>query len=82
VSLLQPSLQTEEFRDIGAEIFLNPNAALLLRRIGTASNLHDMFGENDPARRRAAIDEIFTEDFVFYEPRASHRLPFGACSAG
>lgn len=25
-------------------------------------NLDDVFGENDPARRRAAIDEIFTED--------------------
>ena len=31
-------------------------------------NLQDVFGENDPARRRAAIDEIFTEDCVFYEP--------------
>ena len=31
-------------------------------------NLNDVFGENDPARRRAAIDEIFTEDCVFYEP--------------
>ena len=31
-------------------------------------NLHDVFGENDPARRRAAIDEIFTEDCAFYEP--------------
>jgi SnoaL-like protein len=31
-------------------------------------NLYDVFGENDPARRRAAIDEIFTEDCVFYEP--------------
>jgi SnoaL-like domain len=30
--------------------------------------LHDVFGENDPARRRAAIEEIFTEDCVFYEP--------------
>ena len=30
-------------------------------------NLHDVFGENDPARRRAAIDEIFTEDCVFYD---------------
>jgi len=28
-------------------------------------NLHD---ENDPRRRRAAIDEIFTEDGVFYDP--------------
>jgi len=37
-------------------------------------NLHDVFGENDPARRRAAIDEIFTEDCVFYDPtRGAHR---------
>jgi hypothetical protein len=31
-------------------------------------NLHDVFGENDPARRRATINEIFTEDCVFYDP--------------
>jgi hypothetical protein len=31
-------------------------------------NLHDVFGENDPTRRRAAIAEIFTEDCVFYGP--------------
>jgi hypothetical protein len=31
-------------------------------------NLHDVFGENDPARRRATVDEIFTEDCVFYDP--------------
>ena len=31
-------------------------------------DLYDVFGENDPARRRAAIDEIFTEDCVFYDP--------------
>jgi hypothetical protein len=36
-------------------------------------NLQDVFGENDPARRRAAIDEIFTEDCVFYEPKGVHR---------
>src|SRR5882724_7231046 len=36
-------------------------------------NLHDVFGENDPARRRAAIDEILTEDCVFYEPRGVYR---------
>ncbi len=36
-------------------------------------NLHDVFGENDPARRRKAIDEIFTEDCVFYEPKGIHR---------
>ena len=33
-------------------------------------NLHDVFGENDPARRRAVIDEIFTEDAVFYDPNS------------
>jgi hypothetical protein len=31
-------------------------------------NLHDVFGENDRARRRAATAEIFTEDCVFYDP--------------
>jgi hypothetical protein len=32
-------------------------------------NLHDVFGEIDPVRRRPAIDEIFHEDAVFYEPK-------------
>jgi hypothetical protein len=37
-------------------------------------NLDDVFGENDPKRRRAAIDEIFTEDCVFYDPtKGIHR---------
>ncbi len=36
-------------------------------------NLEDVFGENDPVRRRAAIDEIFTDDCVFYEPRGTYR---------
>ena len=40
----------------------NTISTLLLR------NLHDVFGEIDPARRRAAIDEIFHEDAVFYDP--------------
>lgn len=38
-------------------------STLLLR------NLHDVFGEGDPVRRRAAIDEIFTDDSVFYDPK-------------
>jgi len=38
-------------------------STLLLR------NLHDVFGEIDPARRRAVIDEIFAEDCVFYDPK-------------
>jgi hypothetical protein len=31
-------------------------------------NLQEVFGENDPARRRAAVDELWTEDSVFYDP--------------
>jgi hypothetical protein len=31
-------------------------------------NLQDVFGEGDPERRRAAINEIYTEDVVFYDP--------------
>ena len=41
-----------------------PNSiSTLLKR-----NLTDVFGENDPVRRRAAIEEVFTEDAVFYDP--------------
>jgi SnoaL-like domain len=40
----------------------NTISTLLLR------NLSDVFGENDPDRRRAAIPEIFHEDAVFYDP--------------
>jgi hypothetical protein len=38
-------------------------STLLLR------NLSDVFGENDPVRRRAAIDEIFHENAVFHDPK-------------
>ncbi|MEA3059854.1 MAG: hypothetical protein QOE50_1266 [Sphingomonadales bacterium] len=37
-------------------------STLLLR------NLDDVFGEIDPVRRRSAVDEIFHEDAVFYDP--------------
>ena len=40
----------------------NSISTLLLR------NLIDIFGEIDPVRRRTAIDEIFLEDAVFYDP--------------
>ena len=42
-------------------------STLLLR------NLHDVFGEIDPVRRRAAINQIFHEDAVFYEPKGIYR---------
>src|SRR5882757_6974764 len=52
------SLQSETENTMSNNI-----SALLLR------NLSDVFGENDPVRRRAAIDEIFHEDAVFYDPK-------------
>jgi SnoaL-like domain len=53
---------------------MSPTLSTLLLR-----NLHDVFGETDPVRLRAAIDEIFHddaifhEDAVFYEPNGTHR---------
>jgi hypothetical protein len=37
-------------------------------------NLDDVFGENDAARRRAAIDGIFTEDCVLVKGSRSGGL--------
>jgi hypothetical protein len=42
-------------------------STLLLR------NLHDVFGEIDPVRRRTAIDDIFQEDAVFHVPNGIYR---------
>jgi hypothetical protein len=54
--------------------FADQNQAIMSYSISTllTRNLHEVFGENDPACRRAAIDEIFTEDCVFfrYQPIA------------
>jgi hypothetical protein len=43
---------------------MSQTASTLLLR-----NLHDVFGEIDPVRRRAAIDEIFHDGAVFYDPK-------------
>jgi SnoaL-like domain len=48
--------------ETGRRQTMHCNISTLLTR-----NLYDVFGENDPARRRAAIDEIYTDDVVFYE---------------
>jgi SnoaL-like domain len=46
----------------------NGVSTLLLR------NLSDVFAEIDPVRRRKAIDEIWHEDGVFYDPNSGpHR---------
>src|SRR5882724_8611070 len=35
-------------------------------------NLQEVFGEGGAVRRRAAIDELYTEDCVLYVPPARH----------
>jgi hypothetical protein len=47
---------------------MSTTASTLLLR-----NLNEVFGENDPVRRRAAVEEIFHEDAVFYEPKGAFR---------
>ena len=55
----------------------NSISTLLLR------NLSDVFGENDPMRRRAAIDEIFHEDVREQTARHGPAIPprFQECAA-
>ena len=36
-------------------------------------NLDAVFGEGDPQRRRAAIDDLFTDDAIFYAPDGIYR---------
>jgi len=63
VEISQAALNIERRRSMSLSI-----STLLIR------NLRDVFGENDRARRRAAIDEIWTEDGVFYDPKSGvHR---------
>ena len=47
------------------------NQSNMPNRVSTllTRNLNDVFGENDPVRRRKAIDEIFTQGAVFYDPK-------------
>jgi hypothetical protein len=52
----------------GTEAMTNGVSTLLLR------NLRDVFAEIDPVRRRAAIDELWRQDGVFYDPNSGpHR---------
>ena len=47
---------------------MSPSLSTLLLR-----NLNEVFGEIDPVRRRAVIDEIYHEDAVFYDPNGTYR---------
>lgn len=38
-----------------------------------SANLHDVFGNRDPASRRAAIERIYTEDVEFTDPEGVAR---------
>lgn len=57
-----PSTNSDSHK-MGNERNMSNSVSTLLTR-----NLNEVFGENDPARRRKAIDEIFAEDAVFYDP--------------
>jgi hypothetical protein len=61
-SLSLRALADSQFDDQRKQTMPNSISTLLKR------NLTDVFGENDPVRRRAAIEEIYTEDAVFYDP--------------
>ncbi|MGC1323264.1 MAG: hypothetical protein WA849_13865, partial [Candidatus Udaeobacter sp.] len=62
----QPSIESK--RETRRQAMSYSISTLLTR------NLHDVFGENEPARRRAAIDELWIEDGVFYDPQTGvHR---------
>jgi hypothetical protein len=38
-----------------------------------ARNLHNVFGERDPVRRRAEIEAIYAPDAVFFDPEGNHK---------
>jgi hypothetical protein len=57
VETAQAALNTKQRKAMSYTV-----STLLLR------NLDDVFGQIDPLRRRAAIDEIFHEDAVFHDP--------------
>src|SRR5258706_13538330 len=57
------SVERSRWQDVERRQAMSYSISTLLTR-----NLHDVFGENDPARRRAAIDEIYTDECVFYDP--------------
>jgi hypothetical protein len=37
-------------------------------------NLQEVFGENDAQRRRAALDELYTDDCVLFVPTVCSRV--------
>src|SRR5215468_3296668 len=64
-----PRNSAQKFTMLRTDPVMSYSISILLTR-----NLQEVFGENDPARRRTAIEEIFTEDGVFYDPKTGvHR---------
>jgi hypothetical protein len=62
-----PRSSAQKFTMLRTDSVMSYSISILLTR-----NLQEVFGETDPTRRRAAIEEIFTEDCVFYEPKGVH----------
>src|ERR1700747_1349602 len=59
-----PPSSSSDLKKTENQLNVSNSVSTLLTR-----NLNDVFGENDPVRRRKAIDEIFTQDAVFYDPQ-------------
>ena len=57
------SASFEDARQTGRRQIMSHSISTLLLR-----NLSDVFGEGDPLRRRAALEELWNEDGVFYDP--------------
>jgi hypothetical protein len=55
--------------DASGEFMSESQARVLQQNISTLllRNLHDVFGETNPVRRRTTIDEIFHTDAVFHD---------------
>ena len=52
---------SEKASQTGSRQTMSQSISTLLTR-----NLNEVFGENDAGRRRAAVEEIYAEDVVFY----------------
>jgi hypothetical protein len=58
--MTEPSNQASSAPSVRPDV---SGVATLLNR-----NLQEVFGEGDPARRRAAVRELYTEDCILYVP--------------
>jgi SnoaL-like domain len=68
--ILMASARSHSMNQHASEKSIPPSVGADVRSIETLlnRNLPEVFGEGDAARRRAAIEELYTEDCVLYAP--------------